>query len=87
MAYREFKDSAGTAWVVWDTHPARAETLEPDWRDGWLTFQADGTRRRLAPVPKGWTEATPERLELMCKAAQPSVRETPARGIESSALE
>jgi hypothetical protein len=69
MAIREFTDSAGTAWRVWSTAPqARgvAETL----KGGWLTFESTTTRKRLAPIPPGWEEATTERLELMCRAAE-----------------
>lgn len=84
MPYREFQDSAGLPWTVWDTCPSRPEVMDAEWRGGWLTFQSGTIRRRLAPIPKGWTEAPPSRLELMCKAAEATLRETPARGTESS---
>jgi hypothetical protein len=84
MAYRDFQDSAGVTWTVWDTYPSRPEAMDPEWRAGWLTFQSETARRRLTPVPAGWTEAPPSRLELMCKAAEPSRRETPPYGMESS---
>ena len=87
MAYREFQDSAGATWTVWDTYPSRPEGMDEAWRGGWLTFQCGTARRRLAPVPKGWTEAPVSRLELMCKAAEVSSRATPPKGIESSANE
>lgn len=84
MAYREFRDSAGAPWTVWDTTPSRPDGMDARWRDGWLTFQSGATRRRLAPIPNNWTEASESRLELMCKAAEPSKRETPAFGSEST---
>lgn len=87
MAYREFLDSEGVSWTVWDTYPTRPTTMEPDWRDGWLTFQSGATRRRLAPIPQGWAEALPSRLELLCKAAEPVRRETPPYGTESAPSE
>jgi hypothetical protein len=37
---------------------------------GWLTFESARTRKRLVPIPRGWEEATSERLELMCRAAE-----------------
>jgi hypothetical protein len=40
-------------------------------REGWLTFEsAAGTRKRLAPIPRGWETAPDERLELMCRVAE-----------------
>ena len=88
MAYREFRDSAGVSWTVWETYPTKPEMMEPVWRGGWLTFQSGTIRRRLAPIPKGWADALPIRLELMCKAAEAStLRETPARGIETASTE
>lgn len=87
MAYREFQDSAGVTWTVWDTFPSRPEVMDPEWRSGWLTFQTGAARRRLAPIPPDWTEVSPSRLELMCKAAVPSRRDTPAYGSEWSAGE
>lgn len=83
MAYREFQDSAGLTWTVWDTYPSRPDGLESVWRNGWLTFQSGTARRRLAPIPNGWMEASPSRLELMCKVAAPILRDTPPRGTES----
>lgn len=87
MAYREFRDSAGVSWKVWDTYPTRPETMEPEWRQGWLTFQSGAVRRRLAPIPSNWADAAQSRLELMCKAAEASRRDTPPSGTESSAGE
>ncbi|HKW46327.1 MAG TPA: hypothetical protein VJN70_02750 [Gemmatimonadaceae bacterium] len=86
MAYREFQDSAGVSWTVWDTHPSRPDAINPDLRLGWLTFQSERTRRRLAPIPPGWSDASASRLELLCKAAEPSRRETPANGIDESSI-
>jgi len=87
MAYREFQDATGATWTVWDTYPTRPELMDEVWREGWLTFQCGTVHRRLAPIPRGWTEAPASRLELMCKAAEASSRATPARGTESSPSE
>ena len=80
MAYREFRDSGGTDWMVWDTVPSRPEGLDPQIRDGWLTFECAEGRRRLAPPPKNWETVAESRLELMCRAAEAISRTTPARG-------
>ena len=69
MAIRNFTDSAGTAWRVWSTTPARGAVLDDAHREGWLTFESADARRRLAPIPRGWEEVPTERLELMCRAA------------------
>lgn len=87
MAHREFDDSAGLTWTVWETYPSRPEVMDAAWRGGWLTFQNGTIRRRLAPIPNGWTEASPSRLELMCKNAELTLRDTPAKGTESPSLE
>jgi hypothetical protein len=79
MAIREFTDSAGVAWRVWATRPPQAGAgYHESFRSGWLTFEsATGSRRRLAPIPRGWEDAPRERLELMCRAAE-AVRRTGA---------
>jgi hypothetical protein len=61
VGYREFVDDAGTTWRVWDTHPVAVNTLRsvsPTYAEGWLTFESDGERRRLAPIPADWDLAS-----------------------------
>jgi hypothetical protein len=70
MAIRDFTDSAGIAWRVWSTTPRAGAVYDESHKAGWLTFESANTRKRLAPIPRGWEEATPERLELMCRAAE-----------------
>jgi hypothetical protein len=70
MAIREFTDSAGTAWRVWSTTPRAGAVYEESHKAGWLTFESTHTRKRLVPIPRGWEEASDERLELMCRAAE-----------------
>ena len=81
MAHREFTDSRGTTWMVWGTTPSPGSVLGGEMRDGWLTFESDGERRRLAPIPRNWEEAAPDRLEIYCRAAQAVTRTTPIRGL------
>lgn len=70
VTIREFTDSSGRTWRVWATHPVHvASTAEP-YRAGWLTFQSGAERRRLAPVPENWQDASPSRLEQICQRAE-----------------
>jgi hypothetical protein len=81
MAILEFIDSNGVNWRVWNTVPSSRATLSGEFESGWLTFESPAGRKRLAPVPPNWETATPDRLELMCRAATDVVRrtrETPA---------
>jgi hypothetical protein len=61
---------------VWATTPRAGVVYGETLKDGWLTFESATSRRRLAPIPPGWQEAPLERLQLMCRAAEP-VRRTP----------
>jgi hypothetical protein len=70
MSSRQFTDSKGTKWRVWCTVPSPASLLSADYARGWLTFDSDAMRRRLAPIPRGWETAAEDRLELMCRAAE-----------------
>jgi len=33
-----------------------------EYSGGWLCFECEGDKRRLAPVPEGWNEAGPDKL-------------------------
>ena len=85
MAYREYRDSLGISWRVWNTSPVAGAVFSPAMKDGWLTFECDKDRRRLAPIPEGWERLSTAELERLCKAAQQFPRSTPQRG--TTALE
>ncbi len=79
MAVREFTDSGGRAWRVWDVvpesiHPqVKAEDYLADmYRTGWLVFEtkAEDEKRRLSEIPVGWTEAPGEGLEVLLQRAE-----------------
>jgi hypothetical protein len=70
MPMREFRDSAGVEWRVWETTPRAGSVYGEHLKAGWLTFESATVRKRLAPIPHGWDEATPERLQLMCRVAE-----------------
>lgn len=75
MSYTEFTDRMGRSWRVWHTVPRLADlltSLAPDSKEGWLTFESEGEKRRLAPVPAEWESLPPSRLELLCRMAKPA---------------
>jgi hypothetical protein len=77
MAYAEFSDREGKSWRVWHTRPRLADVLSKlplDWKDGWLTFECEGDKRRLAPFPPGWEEFSPARLDLLRRMAEPAAK-------------
>jgi hypothetical protein len=43
-------------------------------RDGWLTFQCGIERRRLTPIPEGWTSLPDETLRALSARATPVAR-------------
>ena len=69
MALRTFRDANGILWQVWDTLPAKivSNTLE----GGWLTFQREGEKRRLAPIPLYWANAGEDELRALLEQARP----------------
>ena len=69
MAHRVFEDARGVKWQVWDTLPEKlvSFTLE----GGWLTFQSDREKRRLAPIPLYWANADDGELLRLLQSAKP----------------
>ena len=47
--------------------------------NGWLCFESDEEKRRLAPVPKGWEAATADDLQSWCLSARRVVKCGPER--------
>jgi hypothetical protein len=70
MPIREFTDSSGVTWRIWSTVPRSPAVYDEKLRGGWLTFESAQGRKRLAPIPRDWEHADPERLELMCRVAE-----------------
>jgi hypothetical protein len=71
---REFIDSQGVKWRVWQTYPARGAAHPPSLRDGWLTFECTDCRKRLVPIPEGWEYVEIGELERLCKTADETKR-------------
>ena len=84
MPVREFTDSRGVEWRVWDVTPAHlhpitlGEDYMADFQDGWLAFEAGPEKRRLeAPYPKNWMTAPLGELEELCRRASVVIRRRP----------
>ena len=81
MARRRFTDTKGVEWEVFDV----IVRAEPNLRrlahsqqmaatKAWLVFESARERRRLAPFPLAWEEASPEELErYLSQATQISI--------------
>jgi hypothetical protein len=79
MAVREFTDSAGREWRVWDVTP---ESIHPQvktedylaviYQTGWLVFEtkAEDEKRRLPEIPPGWNELTDRGLQTLLGRAE-----------------
>lgn len=80
MAIREVRDRDGCLWTVWDTYPesTRRVNVMPGFQVGWLTFECDGAKWRVNPVPPGWTDASEMQLLgwlAAAKLSQPQLRQ------------
>src|SRR5688572_26421086 len=76
MASREFTDSKGAVWRVWDVTPShlhpvtRSEEYMEPCAGGWLAFESENEKRRLvAPYPSRWTQYDVKQLETLRHAA------------------
>ena len=79
MSVRDFSDSAGRQWRVWDVTP---ESIHPQtkaedylaecFQGGWLVFETpDGSaKRRLCPLPFGWEHRSDSDLEALMARAE-----------------
>ena len=76
MPRREFTDHRGHAWRVWDTRPS-GDNVRPELDAGWLIFEREAVRKRLAPIPEGWAELPDDALRLLCATAPPDRRWRP----------
>ena len=79
---RHFTDENGIKWKVWDVWPmgrgsagtTRSESsisvfAGQGFSDGWLCFECDEEKRRLAPIPPEWETCAECDLEQMCTRA------------------
>ena len=52
----------------------REVVVASEFSDGWLCFESEGEKRRLAPVPPDWEQAGPDRLSTWLQAAKRVVK-------------
>jgi hypothetical protein len=52
----------------------RTVAVASEFSQGWLCFESEGEKRRLAPVPPGWQEAGPDRMSTWLQAAKRVVK-------------
>ncbi|MGH7604033.1 MAG: hypothetical protein ACRENK_08555 [Gemmatimonadaceae bacterium] len=52
----------------------RSIAVASEYSDGWLCFEGEGEKRRLAPVPDGWEDAGPDRMSSWLQAAKRVVK-------------
>ncbi len=45
--------------------------LGDKWIHGWLAFETQGEKRRLAPIPEAWDQLDEDALREMCDRATP----------------
>lgn len=73
-----FTDSNGVEWLVTEiADPAlrsiSADRLRmPEFKSGWLLFQSETQKKRLAPYPDDWRSLPSEDLERLCARARPA---------------
>jgi hypothetical protein len=79
MAVREFTDSSGREWRVWNVVP---EAIHPQtktedyladmYHTGWLVFEtkAEDEKRRLADFPRDWSELPDRALRVLLGRAE-----------------
>jgi hypothetical protein len=44
--------------------------LTPALAGGWLAFESEGIRRRIAPIPEGWDALSDDELRALWRAAE-----------------
>lgn len=75
MAVRDFIDLKGVKWKVWPVTPnsiqpkTAAEDYLGDYSEGWLCFESNTERRRLAKYPKNWETLSDNGLLQLLKTA------------------
>lgn len=71
---RTFRDEHDQEWEVRAIRPHETERrkrlVAADLANGWLLFTLGMERRRLAPLPPGWHEATERQLVRWCQDAE-----------------
>lgn len=77
--HRAFTDARGVTWDVWAVYPegrrpSQLSALPGSFQTGWLVFESLREKRRLSPIPSGWSALSPEALEQLCDKASAATR-------------
>ena len=79
MAVREFTDNRGREWRAWDVAPESLDARIKDedylaslYYTGWVAFETKtgSEKRRLFPIPQGWSELPDRELEALLDKAE-----------------
>jgi hypothetical protein len=68
----QFVDSKGRDWSVREVKDPNLAMIpphlltQPAFARGWLLFETDGEKRRLAPYPDDWADLSVPQLEESC---------------------
>ncbi len=63
---RTYTDPQGTVWTVYLVAPGGGtspQLLPPEFRAGWLCYECEEGKRRLAPIPADWESCPENRLD------------------------
>jgi len=55
----------------------RSRLYFPPTETGWLTFESEGSKRRLRPIPAEWAHWSDEALEELCGRAEEIQQKAP----------
>jgi hypothetical protein len=70
---RERRSSARAKGERRTRHQLRVR-MDEGLADGWLVFESATEKRRLHPIPAGWTERTDDELSRLCGGAEAAPR-------------
>lgn len=78
---RTLTDTDGRRWTVYAVDAdigdgAGGHYLPDDYRYGWLVFECEGRKLRLAPIPPGWDDLPEPALREAFQRARASARAT-----------
>lgn len=70
---RTVRDGQGRVWKIWHVVPQSAVLIQtsPEMGGGWLCFESESDKRRLARPPEGWAGLSDKALlELKDRAVE-----------------
>ena len=74
---RRFLLADAGEWVVFNVSPGISDMVDPEFCGGWLCFEHDDERRRLAPIPENWEDLPEPYLAGLWAVASPVARIPP----------